>query len=64
MDSKIRELQELIARYSAFLQNHDTEFASQEVHAGCRPRMEKMLEKWAAELVQLQAQTAATKTTI
>ncbi|MBY0547914.1 MAG: hypothetical protein K2W95_11500 [Candidatus Obscuribacterales bacterium] len=58
MDSRVRELQELIARYAAFMEGHDEKFAGVEVHAGCVPRMEKILDKWKQELEQLKSQKA------
>lgn len=56
MDSRVRELQDLIARYAAFVAGHDAQFSGVAVHAGCVARMEKILEKWNQELEQLQNQ--------
>lgn len=55
MDSRVRELQELIARYRAFMEGHDAQFGGVDVHAGCVPRMAKILDKWDQELEQLKA---------
>ncbi len=56
MDTRIRELQELIARYGAFAAKHNEEFADSPVHSGCKERMDKILDKWRQELANMQGQ--------